>query len=60
MATFAVIENNKVVNLILAETKNDAELATNKFCVEYTTENSAGIGYTYNGTEFVAPEAPTE
>jgi hypothetical protein len=67
MANYAVINGNIVTNTILAETKEDAELATGLTCIEYTTENPAGIGWTWDGTNFVAPaievietEEPTE
>jgi hypothetical protein len=66
MTNFAVLNGNQVGNVIVAETKQDAELATNSICIEYTAENPAGIGWTWDGTNFVAPvaelieEAPTE
>jgi hypothetical protein len=62
MANFAVLSGNQVTNLILAETKQDAELATGSSCIEYTAENPAGIGWTWDGINFVAPviELPTE
>ena len=62
MANFAVINNNVVVNTILADTKEIAEDASKSECVEYTYENPAGIGWTYDGTNFIAPEVvvPTE
>ena len=64
MATYAEINNeNIVVNCIIA----DAEFVatqTDKTYVEYTDENPAGIGYTYDpvADEFVAPvvEEPVE
>lgn len=55
MANFAVIENNIVVNVIVAESLEDAENATNLICFEYTNENPAGIGWTYNGSTFEQP-----
>lgn len=61
MAKYAVIENNVVVNLILAETKADGELATNKLCIEYTTDNPAFIGWTYdNATNAFINPTPIE
>ena len=67
MANFAVIEANKVINVIVADTKEIAEEVTNKTCIEYTEENPAGIGYTYENGVFIAPiiekpvvEVPTE
>lgn len=55
MKNFAVIENNIVINVIVADSKEIAEEATNQTCVEYTNENPAGIGWTYNGVSFDAP-----
>jgi hypothetical protein len=62
MATFAVIQDNIVINAIVADTKEIAEQVTGSTCVEYTDENPAGIGYTYDGENFIAPvvEEPTE
>jgi hypothetical protein len=63
--SFAVIENNVVTNIIVAETKEIAETATGKICVEYTDSNPACIGLGYDGTTFEQPEvtlipSPTE
>lgn len=55
MATFAVIENNIVTNIVVAETKEIAETVTGLTCVEYTSESPAGIGWTYDGSTFEAP-----
>ena len=52
MATFAVLNNNKVINVIIADTKEIAEEVTSSPCIEYTEENPAGIGDIYNGTTF--------
>ena len=56
MATFAIINNNTVENVIVADDLAIAESVTGKLCVEYTEENPAGIGWTYNGVNFIAPE----
>lgn len=56
MANYAVIEDNKVVNIIVADSKDLAETITGKLCIEYTDEKPAGIDWTYNGSEFIAPE----
>lgn len=48
MATFAVLGGNKVVNTIVADTIEDAELVSGATCVEFTTDNVAGIGYSYD------------
>jgi hypothetical protein len=55
MANYAVIENNKVINVIVADSKEIAEEVTEKTCVEYTEENPAGIGWDYDGVSFIAP-----
>lgn len=57
MALWAVMGGTQVVNTIVADTKEDAELVTGATCIEYTHENPAGIGYTYDEeTEtFIAP-----
>ena len=62
MANFAVIDNNVVTNIIVADTKKIAEEVTGATCVEYTNENPAGIGWIYNGENFITPvvEEPTE
>lgn len=48
MANFAVIENNKVINIIVAETKEIAEQLTEKLCIEYTDSNPAYLNGSYN------------
>jgi hypothetical protein len=55
MKNFAVISGSSVINVIVATTKKNAELATNAECVEYTDENSAGIGWSYVDGVFIAP-----
>jgi hypothetical protein len=56
MAHFAVIENGVVINTIIAETLDIAETVTNKVCVEFEPiAGSAGIGWTYDGTNFAKP-----
>lgn len=68
MANFAVIENEKVLNTIVADSKAIAEEVTGKICVEFTKENPACIGFGYDGTTFEQPapivvseeEQPTE
>jgi hypothetical protein len=55
MKTFAVIENNKVINVILADLKEIAEEVTGQLCIEYTEEDPVGIGWDYDGVSFVGP-----
>jgi hypothetical protein len=45
--TFAILSSGKVSNIITAETKEDAEIAAFG-CIEYTDENPAGIGWSYD------------
>jgi hypothetical protein len=55
MAAFAVIQDNKVINIIDAPSLEVAEEATGQACIEYTDENPAGIGWTYADGVFTAP-----
>jgi hypothetical protein len=49
MALYAVLEENSVVNVIIAESKEIAEELTEKVCKEYTVDNLAvQIGGTYD------------
>lgn len=48
MKNFAVLDdNNKVLNLIVAESKEVAEDVIKKTCIEYNDENPAYIGLSY-------------
>ena len=55
MANFAIIEDDKVINTIIADSKAIAEEVTGKTCVEYTESNPACIGLGYDGTTFEQP-----
>ena len=55
MAHFAEIKDGLVTNVIVADTKEIAELVTGLTCVEYTDSNPAGIGWTYDGSVFTPP-----
>jgi hypothetical protein len=55
MPNFAVIENNVVINVILADTLEDAEQATGFTCIEYTDASPIGIGWIFNGERFDNP-----
>lgn len=54
MANFAVIEDGKVINIIVADSKTIAEEVTNKTCIEYNELNPVLIGSKYNGSSFEA------
>jgi hypothetical protein len=64
MATFAVLTNSVVSNIIIADSKQIAEEATGLTCIEYTDSNIASIGDTWDGTKFTNEpaviEEPTE
>ena len=56
MATFASLDaDNKVTNTLVADTLEIAQMATGAVCIEYTDENLAGIGWSYDGAKFIAP-----
>lgn len=60
MATYAIVENNLVRNIIVADTLEIAQEVTGKTCIEYNDTNPAGIGWTYDGEKFVAPQPEGE
>jgi hypothetical protein len=53
---FATIEEGIVTNIIIAESKAIAEEITGLNCIEYTNNNPAGVGYTWDGVGFAAPK----
>lgn len=57
MATFAMMSGNSVTNIIMADDKEATEAALGCKLIEYTAENPAGIGWTYDETtgKFNAP-----
>lgn len=57
MATYAMVNGNAVSNVIVADDKEATEKALNCKLVEYTAENPAGIGWTYDEVtgKFTAP-----
>ncbi len=60
MPNFAIVVDNIVENVIIADSKELAEEATGKPCFEYTEDNRAFIGYGYNPdtNTFDAPPPP--
>lgn len=56
MAYFAVVENNTVTNIIVADTLEIAEMITGKTCVEYIQDKPAYMGGYYDGKNFYKPE----
>ena len=58
MPNFAVIENELVINVILADTKDIAEEITGLTCIEFNLENNpAYIGGKYQNGIFSHPDA---
>ena len=58
MLTFAVLDiNNIVENVIVADSLETAESVTRTTCIQYDETNPAYIGWQYNGTTFVDPNA---
>ena len=57
MKTFAVIENGVVVNIIVG-VEPEVVAANPTLYVEYTVANPAGIGWTYDGVNFINPNPP--
>jgi hypothetical protein len=59
MFNFAIIENDsKISNIIVAENKLDAEIATGKTVVQYNDEDIVYIGGTWDGEKFIPPIFP--
>jgi len=52
--TFAVIENNTVVNIIVG-VEDEVVAANPTKYIEYTEENPARIGDIWDGTNFTTP-----
>ena len=58
MAQYAVIDGNVVVQAIIADSKEDAELLTGKLCVEILN-NEGGIRWGWDGENLTPPvESP--
>jgi len=60
MATFAVMSGNMVSNVIVADDKEQAEKDLGVTLIEYTPENSAGIGWTMDETGKFNPPVEVE
>ena len=58
MATYAVMGGNTVGNVIVADDPQDASNVMGAQLIEYTAENPAGIGWTYDEEtgRFTPPE----
>lgn len=57
---FAVIQDNIVVNTIVADTLAIAQDVTGLSCVEYSEDDTPQIGFGYDGTVFEQPAPDVE
>ena len=59
MPTFAMMNGNTVDNIIMADDKEATEAALRCTLIEFTSENPAGIGWSYDPetNRFIAPPA---
>jgi len=55
MANYAVLHNNRVINVIVCDSKEIAEEITGNTCVEYSDSNPAHIGLGYIDDVFEQP-----
>ena len=53
---FGVVVNGIVENIVVADSKEMAEMATGKPCFEYTADKPAFLGLGHDGKEFEQPE----
>lgn len=58
MALFAIINNNHVSNIIIAETKEIAEMISDGIAVEYNENDYVCIGMEYKNKKFIVPPLP--
>jgi hypothetical protein len=58
MATYAMMSGNVVSTIIVADNKEETEAALRCTLIEYTSENPAGTGWTYDQEtgRFTSPE----
>ena len=60
MPNFAVIVNDFVNNIIVAESLEDAESLSNYTCVELSDGVFASIGWGWDGSSFINPNPSIE
>jgi hypothetical protein len=59
MANYLIIDNNKVINVIVADSKEIAEQVTGKEAIDASSLD-VQIGWTRSGDTWAAPEGSTE
>lgn len=55
MPKYAVIQDNSISNVILADSQQDAELLTGSECREINEAFPYGIGWKFDGTNWIDP-----
>jgi hypothetical protein len=60
MKNFAVIDGINIINKLVADSKEIAEQATGKVCVEYTSTDTVDPGGTYIDGIFIPVPTPEE
>jgi hypothetical protein len=62
MATYAMMIDNTVENIIMADDKEATETALNCVLIEFTSDNPAVIGWSYDAEtgKFIQPVQLTE
>ncbi len=55
MKVFAVMKENVVQNVIVANDIESAELASLSTCIEWNQSDNPQVGWIYNGTNFEQP-----
>jgi len=60
MKNFAVLSGNSVINIIAADSLENAEIATNALCVEFFDGDYVSIGFNYIDGKFIAPQVIDE
>ena len=60
MANFAVINDGLVENILVAESLEDAELASERTCIQLNAGEIAEIGWEFDGTKVINPDLVEE
>ena len=62
MATYAMMAGNTVENIVMADDKEATEAALNCVLIEFTPDNPAGTGWSYDAEtgKFIEPVLPIE
>ena len=55
MPKYLIIQDNTIVNIIPADSKEDAELLTRSTCIEQDESLPLAIGQFFNGTSWYGP-----